>query len=162
MGFEFIHYMLEIGSLDDIIHQINEMCTIEYSVGFEKTDKFHKFSFTAADLVITTRSKQFDTMDYSLASMFEADASQEKKNNNLDSAKRLYSLSARHFEAVIRVAPLNEEAIFKETNSAVHSFESSKNFVQSIRKINRLIKYYRVISKKKGIKQHFENIVQER
>merc|ERR1712087_526229 len=94
--FNFIDFLTELNCLDRLIHQITEMSAINYGVGFEKKKDFHKFSFTEADLMITTRSKQFDTMDYSLASMFEADAKQQKDKNNFEAAKRLYSLSAKH------------------------------------------------------------------
>lgn len=83
LNIRFVDHIHKKGLLDAAIENILIMSAIVYSAGFDKPSEYRNFSFTPADLHISTRSKQFDTMDYALANMFQQDAKRAKKKKNL-------------------------------------------------------------------------------
>lgn len=123
-----------------------------------KNAQFYQFTFTQADIKLGTKVKQFDTIDYALANMFCKEA-KELEFRHRTAAHRLYNLSAKHYRAVIAVAPLNVGVIYQEAMSQIRAFELVSKHVDSAKRVNHILNYYPLHSK---LRDEFIDILKKR
>lgn len=99
----FFQMMKENKRFEKIILLALKSAAIVFSYAFPQ-DIFSKCTLVASDIAIINREKQFDTTEYALANMFNQE---DEIVSNRITAFCFYFLSAKHYHAVVAVAPLN-------------------------------------------------------
>merc|ERR1712130_689747 len=146
--------------LDFLIPSVLAKISIDKNSELE-VEKFENFSFTQADLHVSTKVKQFDTMDFALANMFYSKAGKLAEKLRLLPAHRLYVLSAKHFSNVIAVAPLRQHAEWYEARSFILGCEMIKDYPNAAARIYKVCQTIKVesVAKKKEFMEHYAKIV---